>query len=145
MKRPLWLDTEHRANQQLSSHISCDVVIIGAGLCGVSAAKRLVDLGVDVVILEAREISSSASGRNAGFLLQGVAERYDRACAIMGRDRAKLIHGWSVENHRMISQAVSDLNLDCAYKQKGSLQLAGNEQEESDLIRSAELLCVFAH
>jgi gamma-glutamylputrescine oxidase len=140
MNRPIWLDTPHTPNPRLTGDISCDVVIIGAGLCGISAAKRLVELGVEVVVLEAREISSSASGRNAGFLLQGVAERYDRASAIMGRERAKLIHEWSVENHRMISQTVKELNLNCAYRQVGSLQLAGNEQEEAELIRSADLL-----
>jgi glycine/D-amino acid oxidase-like deaminating enzyme len=120
--------------------VTCEVVIIGAGLCGISAAKRLIDRDVSVVVLEAREISSAASGRNAGFLLQGIAERYDRASAIMGRERAKLIHEWSVENHRMIAQTVAELTLDCAYKQGGSLQLAGNEQEEAELVRSADLL-----
>ena len=140
MNRPIWLDSPHSPNPSLRGDVSCDVVIVGAGLCGTSAAKRLVDRGINVIVLEAREISSSASGRNAGFLLQGVAERYDRASAIMGRERAKLIHGWSVENHRLIAETVEELKLDCAYKQGGSLQLAGNEQEEAELIRSAELL-----
>ena len=48
---------------------SCDVVIIGAGLTGLSAALHLRRVGVDVVVLEAAEPGWGASGRNNGQVI----------------------------------------------------------------------------
>ena len=43
------------SDPQQIEHIDADVVVIGAGVAGLSAATRLVEAGNDVVVLEARE------------------------------------------------------------------------------------------
>src|ERR1700709_28643 len=45
---------------------TCDVVVIGAGIVGVSAALELRLAGADVVLLEARRIGAGASGYTTG-------------------------------------------------------------------------------
>ena len=47
---------------------SVDVVVIGAGLSGCAAALRLAELGLRVCVLEARQVSGGACGRNGGLL-----------------------------------------------------------------------------
>jgi len=47
---------------------SADVVVVGAGLTGVSAAWELANAGRDVVALDAGEPGAGASSRNAGML-----------------------------------------------------------------------------
>jgi len=116
------------------------VVVIGAGVCGASAALTLAEAGVDVVWLEAGRVASEATGRNAGFILQGTAERYDRAVAIMGRSRARTIHALSVENHRRMAETVRRHGIECGYRQLGSIQLAGTPHEEDELRTSAAWL-----
>lgn len=51
----------------------CDVVVIGGGLLGASAALHLCEKGMDVVLLEKDHIGSGASGRNGGQLTPGLA------------------------------------------------------------------------
>lgn len=58
----------HQSTQLLPSH--CDVLIVGAGYSGVATAYHLLDanpLPPSVVILEARETCSGATGRNGEF------------------------------------------------------------------------------
>ena len=38
-----------------SAVVVCDAIVIGAGISGVSAARRLVEAGLDVLVLEAAE------------------------------------------------------------------------------------------
>lgn len=138
--QPLWLDPIRGRYPILNGSHTADVLVIGAGLCGSAAAMRLAQLGLDVIVLEARTVSESASGRNAGFLLQGTAERYARAVEQMGRDRARMIHQVSLDNHVAIAQFLSDTNTDARYQKRGSLQLAGSQREEHELLQSSAML-----
>ena len=54
MSTAFWLDGTAPLSTPLGSDIECEVVVIGAGLCGTSTAKALCKEGVDVVLLEAR-------------------------------------------------------------------------------------------
>ena len=50
-----------------------EVVIIGAGLTGLSTAYHLAKLGVRSVVLEAGLVADGASGRTGGLVLEGTA------------------------------------------------------------------------
>src|SRR5690606_11754177 len=67
----LWRRTagEKPAFERLAGNIEAEVAIIGGGFAGLSTALHLARRGVDVVLLEAREIGWGASGRNAGFVV----------------------------------------------------------------------------
>lgn len=49
-----------------------DVVVVGGGFTGQSAALHLAECGVDVVLLEAREIGFGGAGRNVGLINGGM-------------------------------------------------------------------------
>ncbi len=137
--RSVWLEPTRR-RPSLAERVRADVVVIGAGLSGTAAARRLAQHGADVVWLEASGVAERATGRNAGFLLQGTAERYSRAVAVMGRRRARRVHAWSIENHHRLRATIEALALDCGYALRGSLQLASSPEEERELVESAHLL-----
>jgi glycine/D-amino acid oxidase-like deaminating enzyme len=135
-----WLANQPPLSTPLVADTRCDVAVIGAGLCGASAALALSKAGVDVLLLEADQIAGRATGRNAGFILQGTAERYNRAVTMMGAERARAIHAWTLVNHDRIAETVASEDIDCAYRRAGSLQLAGTDREEHELRESAEML-----
>src|SRR5215469_12642635 len=54
---------------ELRGHEAADVVVIGAGLTGLSTALHLREAGIDVAIVEAMEPGWGASGRNNGQVI----------------------------------------------------------------------------
>lgn len=55
----------------LSGDRTAEVLVIGGGFNGLTAALRLAEQGADAVLLEAGEIGEGASGRNAGMVNPG--------------------------------------------------------------------------
>jgi len=62
------LVSEHKHCPPLDKDIKCDVVIVGGGFAGVSAAAQFLRKGLKVVLLDKNIIGGSSSGRSAGFL-----------------------------------------------------------------------------
>lgn len=57
----------------LEGEHQCEVVVIGGGLLGASAALHFSESNIDTVLLEKNRIGSAASGRNGGQLTPGLA------------------------------------------------------------------------
>ncbi|MCP5074489.1 MAG: FAD-binding oxidoreductase [Rhodobacteraceae bacterium] len=56
---------------RLEQDVAADVVVIGGGFTGLSAARRLrqIDENLRIVLLEAGTFAESAAGRNSGFMI----------------------------------------------------------------------------
>ena len=61
----------YAATEPLKGHQTADIVIIGAGFAGVSAARRLlqIDPTLNITILDALRIGEGSAGRNSGFMI----------------------------------------------------------------------------
>ena len=64
----LWAATApaHEAHPALTEHLHADVTIVGAGFTGLRAALALAEAGLSVVVLDAGDVASGASGRTGG-------------------------------------------------------------------------------
>jgi glycine/D-amino acid oxidase-like deaminating enzyme len=58
----------------LVDSVRADVAVIGAGILGCTAALRLAQRGVSVVLLEADEVGFGATGRSGGFVVPNFAK-----------------------------------------------------------------------
>jgi gamma-glutamylputrescine oxidase len=130
-----------RLREKLSGNF--DIAIVGAGIMGIAVAHYLKTFGCDrIIVLEKEFIGYGASGRNAGFLLSGMAEPYSRLVVGMGREWAKLLMRATIENHDLIAGAVASRKIDCNYQRPGSYHLAVSDVEKRELAESVELLNV---
>ncbi|MEL7164924.1 MAG: FAD-binding oxidoreductase [Pseudomonadota bacterium] len=103
----------------------CDVVIVGAGFTGVSAALHLARAGVDVVVLDAGQVGWGASGRNGGFCCLGGGVASD---AILDRrfGREERLHYRAAERRAVecVATLIDDLALDVDRHSLGETLLA---------------------
>ncbi|WP_274630054.1 NAD(P)/FAD-dependent oxidoreductase [Arvimicrobium flavum] len=75
----------------LDGDLRTDVVIIGGGFTGLSAAAHLAKAGVDVALVEAHRFGDGASGRNGGQLGTGQRAWAEELEAEYGYTRAKAL------------------------------------------------------
>src|SRR5215213_11979407 len=67
---------------------SSDVVIIGGGYTGLSAARTLARLGLAATVLEQHTVGWGASSRNGGFILPGYKPEMEELERRLGPERA---------------------------------------------------------
>jgi glycine/D-amino acid oxidase-like deaminating enzyme len=115
-------------------------VVVGGGIAGVATAYHLRRGGAKVVLLEARTIAEAASGRNAGFLLAGVAENFIAASRRYGEANTLRIWRFTRRNQALVRDLVQRHAIACDLAWKGSDQIAGDDEEWREIQASAERL-----
>ncbi len=94
---------------------STDVIIVGAGIAGISAAWFLTKAGLRVVVCEKGIVAGEQSSRNWGWIRQ------------QGRDQAEL--PIVMESMRLWQDIADEVGTDIGYQREGSLYLCENAEE----------------
>jgi gamma-glutamylputrescine oxidase len=136
----LWLDGVARSHPPLAGDVTADVAIVGAGIAGIATAYFLASAGASVIVLESRGVAEAASGRNAGFLLAGVAENFVAASHRYGDRNALRIWRFTKRTQALARRLVGEHSIDCGLRWNGSDQIAGDDEEWREIEDSARRL-----
>lgn len=74
---------------RLSGDVDADVVVVGGGFAGLSAALNTAEAGFKVILLESERIGWGASGRNGGQMIPGLRWSATEIAKRFGDDRAR--------------------------------------------------------
>ena len=127
--RSLWLDGVPGSlapRPALGGDVTCDVAIVGAGLCGLWTAYSLAvaDPGLRIVLVERAVAGYGPAGRNAGFVSAGIAGEarvYARRHGMAGVARAERAIIDTIDH---IGGVVAREGIDCSWIKGGSLRVA---------------------
>jgi gamma-glutamylputrescine oxidase len=104
------------ASPPLEGEASADVVVLGAGLTGLSAAIELAQRGLRVVVLEAQRVGWGASGRSGGQAIFGFGCEQARIEALVGREEARHLFDWSLEGIALLHARRAAFGIDCDWR-----------------------------
>lgn len=136
----LWLDTPYAPCPSLDRDITVPVAIIGGGISGISTAYWLSQHGIPCAVLEQHTVASGATGRNAGFLLEGTVPDYPELAAAWGRATARALWDFTIENRGRVQDACAREGIDCELIACGSVVAAASDEELAALTLHADML-----
>ncbi len=113
---------------RLKGHHTADWVVVGAGVTGLAAARRLGELAPDarIILLEQYRIGYGASGRNAGFIIDT-----PHLTEELGVDDNQRVSRLVVAGLAELEGLVHKHNIDCEWSPRGHLTaVVGSDREE---------------
>jgi gamma-glutamylputrescine oxidase len=126
---PLWHDDPYEERASLAGEHETDVLVIGAGIAGLSCAWHLAERGVDCTVVEARTAASGASGRNGGFLVAGAAPAHHDAIREFGHDVAVGIYRATLASEQRIYEIADEIGAAEHFAHVGCLRVTWDPAE----------------
>ena len=132
-----WVETGNPAPvlPAISGDRTADVVIIGAGFTGLSAAYHLSQAGIDVIVVEAEDVGWGASGRNGGMLPPRYKKGFASIAKTYGNETTRRLHAIVHEAVDTVETIVSDCALDCGFSRTGQITAAHSDVHLASLER----------
>lgn len=137
-QQPFWNDGLPPAARSAQLPARADVVVIGAGLTGLSAAHRLASAGRKVVVLDAGEPGSGASSRNAGMLGKAGRQSLLLLSKAIGRDKAVALFREQDAIFRESVDRITNEKLDCDFRMSGRFIGALSQKHYDGLAKEYE-------
>ena len=138
----LWQATAHSFKDRsfLEGEHQTDVVIIGAGFTGISAAYHLQKKGLSTIIIEKETVGWGASGRNGGMILPGYKPTMGELTKKYGLEETKQLNQVALDGMELVKGIVNQHQIDCSLEQGGYLLLSEKNRYKSLLKEEQETL-----
>jgi len=113
--------TPFAARPALAGEVDTDLVVVGGGCTGLSAALHAAQAGLSVVLLEGGRIGWGASGRNGGQMIPGLRKGAAELVQMYGRERAKALFDLALEARELVLGLIAEHAIACDLRTTGHL------------------------
>ena len=117
----------------LAGDASAQVVIVGGGFTGLSAALHLAELSVDVLVVEAGDIGWGASGRNGGQVNPGLKWEPERLLATFGPDLGARMARLGATAPDLVFDLAARFRIACEARRGGTIRAAVANKSEAGI------------
>jgi gamma-glutamylputrescine oxidase len=105
----------------LSDDADADVVVVGGGCTGLSAALHAAQRGLSVILLEGGRVGWGASGRNGGQMIPGLRKSAVELSRTLGPERTRALLDLAFEARSLVLGLVERHRIDCDLRLTGHL------------------------
>src|SRR3954469_17045743 len=130
----LWGDRPSQVFPTVSAERHTEVLVLGAGLCGLLTAVLLARAGRDVLVVDRREIGGGATRNTTATIsaLQGTA--YRTITSARGRDVGAQYAAAQLDAVNGIAALIGELDIECGLTEASACTY-GTESESEQLLR----------
>eukprot|EP00850_Spirogloea_muscicola_P004666 SM000020S06016 [mRNA] locus=s20:406024:409260:+ [translate_table: standard] len=115
---------------RLDKDESCDVVVVGGGIAGLSVAYHLAKAGKSVVVLEYRAIGAGQTGRTTAHLMPWNDDYYSILGQHFGEDKAALVGDSHRKSIDRVEQIVKEEGINCKFRRIDGYLFAHKDSED---------------
>lgn len=131
-RESFWIDTAKKPEfTEMKHDHTCDVVVVGGGLTGLTTALLLARSGVRTALIEAHTIGSGTSGHTTAK----VTVQHDVRLSMLSNRKAIAYYNANLAGLNLIKSIVDELKIDCDFETQDSYVYALTSAEEIDVIK----------
>ena len=123
----------------LTKDESCDVVVIGSGIAGLSTAYELSRLGRSVVVIDRGSIGNGMTARTTAHLATELDDFYSELVNARGDQEAQLYHESQVAAVNRIESICREEGIDCQFRRLDGYLIPTEEGPIADLQKEYEV------
>jgi glycine/D-amino acid oxidase-like deaminating enzyme len=113
----------------LSTDATCEVVVLGAGITGALVAHRLANEGVDVIVLDRRDVATGSTAASTALLQYEIDTPLSRLMTMIPEADAVRAYRLGLEAINQIEALVNTLGDPCGFSRHKSLQFASRRRD----------------
>jgi glycine/D-amino acid oxidase-like deaminating enzyme/nitrite reductase/ring-hydroxylating ferredoxin subunit len=146
----VWLTEDGGRYPALAADLDVDVVVIGAGITGLTSALLLQRQGLDVAVIDMHEIATGTTGHTTGKVSSQHGLTYAQLVHDRGEDVARLYADANEAGVQLVVSLVDDTGTDCglvrapAYVYTAQSAQVGKVEEEARCAAALGLPAVLA-
>ncbi|MTJ04414.1 MAG: FAD-binding oxidoreductase [Sediminimonas qiaohouensis] len=108
----------------LAEDIAADLIVIGGGFTGCSAALTAAQSGMSVVLIEAETVGHGGSGRNVGLVNAGLWLPPDAVCDELGQEAGTRLNTALAKGPDTVFDLIEEHGIECEPVRGGTLHCA---------------------
>lgn len=133
--RPFWLLRNGllATYPSLKEDARCDVIVLGAGISGAFVAESLSRAGMDVVVIDKRDVAAGSTSASTALISYEIDTHLTELTRRLGRQKAERAYRLCHDSIDAIERLVSELGIDCGFQRRPSAYFAVEENETTAL------------
>ena len=129
---PFWSDDAPRPDDlpvEERPPVEADVVVVGAGITGLNAARELAAGGRDAVVVDAGEVGAGASTVNGGMVNYGLKAATSAVFKAHGPELGREFWDAAAASIDLVEKLVSDEGIDCDFHRDGAAEMGYRDRD----------------
>ncbi|OLF13552.1 FAD-dependent oxidoreductase [Actinophytocola xanthii] len=136
--RSLWVATAQAPDRSAALPSKADVVVLGAGIAGLTTAYLLAEAGRTVTVIEADRVAAGVSGHTTAKLTSQHGLRYDQLTRSKGRAAAASYGASQLAALEWVLRVAAEQGIECALERVDSYVYSTRPDQRDTLRAEAE-------